>query len=172
MLVTLASEEFVFRRAKLLLVHKGGSEMSVAQGDCIENMVSDLGVDVPGPYDIWLSEIELQAPPSPTSVHLNGLLRPWKVEFTLADLNKGSKTLCVPPGGAFKITSVDGHRNGVPHSKLTAYVADWTTSNVAEATLQLTMDENGAYTTYDNPSGSPIVIQPGFGILIEHLLMK
>ncbi len=172
MLVILASEEFVFRRAKLLLLHRDRPEMSIAQGDCIENMTSDLTVDVPGPYDLWLSEMEIQAPPNPISVHLNGLLSPWKIEFTPADLDQGSKTLCVPPGGPFRITSVDGHWNPMPHSKLTAYDAGGTMSNAAETTLELTMDENGAYATYGNPTGSAIVIHPGFGILIEHLSMK
>jgi len=137
------------------------AEANVAQGDCHENVISGLNICEPGIYNLWLSGMEIRTLSGADAVRLNGLLLPWIVELTQDDLDRGTRTVVAPPGGVFRMTAGDDRHIAIPHYKVLA----WTD----ETTLEIQMDANGTQLTYDNPTRCCFVIDPGFGIVIEHL---
>lgn len=159
MRVRLSSEDFEWTRAQALLVPV--DKTRVLEGHCQENWISELNIDAPGRYDLWLSNIEARALSSGTTFALNGMFFPWAVEVTQADVDRGVTTVGAPPGGVFRITVMNAEHIPIPRYQLMA-AADG-------ATLEVPMDENGAFVTYDNPTRCRMDIEPGFCILMEHV---
>jgi hypothetical protein len=163
--VVLASKQFAFTSARVLLFRL--DHEFVLNGQCTENVIAELNVEASGAYDLWLSDIEVRSLSSGATFRLNGLLRPWVVEFTRQDLDRGTATVVAPLGGVFQITVMNAARLPVPYYKLLASTDDATKFDMT--TLEIPMNANGTFVTYDNPTRCRLIIDPGCGILIEHL---
>jgi hypothetical protein len=133
----------------------------VREGNCRENVISGLTIDEPGAYNLWLSEIEILARSSGKSIQVDRVVLPWVVEWTQEDLDRGTATVAVPPGGIFRMTAVDSRHVPIPRHKMIV--------GADQTTIEFQMHANGTQVVYGNPTLCVILIDPGTGVLIEHL---
>jgi hypothetical protein len=160
--ISLFSDEFTFVRGRILMALKADPEVAFP-GSVVNNQISSVDLKVPGAYALWLYETELRSRSNDASVLVNAVVRPWNVRVRRKHLEDGAITVRLPPMGVFRITVVDERHRPLPRRQLMGYRD--------ETTHVLSTDESGSVLMYGNPMQIELMIEPGTGVIIDHLAL-